>query len=150
MSQLSYTAKSFNELTPHELYAILKLRCEIFVVEQNCLYVDPDGKDQECFHVLAYLDGKMLAYTRLVPAGVSYDDSPSIGRVVIDAAFRDRKWGYELMEYSMKKCEELFGTKKITISAQYHLQHFYEKCGFKAIGEVYMEDDIPHIKMKTY
>ena len=150
MSMLSYITKAFDQLTPYELYAILKLRCEIFIVEQNCPYVDPDGKDPDCYHVMAYYEGKLVAYTRCVPANVSYKESPSIGRVVIDPAYRDRKWGYELMEYSMKKCNELFGTNKITISAQHHLQRFYEKCGFTPVGEVYPEDDIPHIKMKTY
>lgn len=149
MAELSYITKSFNELTPAELYSLLQLRAAVFVVEQNCPYLDPDGKDQDCYHVMASYQGKLVAYTRCVPAGVSYKDSPSIGRVVIATAFRDRKWGYELMEYSMKKCRELFGVDKITISAQHHLQRFYEKCGFKAVGEVYPEDDIPHIKMIT-
>ncbi len=147
MSALTYITKSFNELTPFELYSLLRLRSAVFVVEQNCAYLDLDDKDQYSFHVLAFHDDQLVAYTRCLPEGVSYKGSSSIGRVVIDPEYRDRKWGYELMDYSMKKCRERFGTHKITISAQHHLQRFYEKCGFTAVGEVYLEDDIPHIKM---
>lgn len=147
MSALTYITKSFSELTPLELYSLLRLRSAVFVVEQNCAYLDLDNKDQLSFHVLAFHEHQLVAYTRCLPEGVSYKGSSSIGRVVIDPEYRDRKWGYELMEYSMKECRERFETHKITISAQHHLQRFYEKCGFIAVGEVYPEDDIPHIKM---
>lgn len=143
---LQFVIKSFNDLNTHELYALLKLRAAVFVVEQNCAYLDMDDKDQNSFHVMMYYKDKLAAYARCLPAGISYD-TPAVGRVVIDQAFRANKWAYVLMQHCNDFCKTQFGAKKITLSAQHHLQHFYEKCGYTAVGDIYLEDDIPHIKM---
>lgn len=147
MQALTFRIRSFEELSNEEMYAMLRLRINVFVVEQNCPYPDLDNKDQRSFHLLAYAGDKLAAYARCLPKGISYPDASAIGRVVIDPEFRSNKWGYQLMKKAISLCYEKFGKGKITISAQHHLQRFYEKCGFTAVGDVYPEDDIPHIKM---
>ncbi|KAF2507431.1 GNAT family N-acetyltransferase [Flavobacterium foetidum] len=142
----SHTIKSFDELTNHELYDMLRLRSEIFVVEQNCVYLDLDNKDQKSFHLLYYVDGALSGVTRLLPEGLSYNES-SIGRVVIAPSRRGLGLGVQLMEASIAGCEEKFGKSPIRISAQYHLSKFYQSLGFVEQGEVYDEDGIPHIEM---
>lgn len=142
----SHTIKSFDELTNHEMYNMLRLRSEVFVVEQNCPYLDLDNKDQESFHLLYYVDNQLAGCTRLLPAGLSYDEI-SIGRVVIAPSYRGLGLGVKLMEASISGCEEKFGKGKIKISAQYHLSKFYQSLGFSEKGEVYDEDGIPHIAM---
>ncbi len=142
-----WTCKKFGELTPAELYAILKLRSEVFVVEQNCVYLDADGKDAESYHYCGWLNNELLvAYTRLMPPGSSYKDA-SIGRVVTSPAHRKEGYGKILMQRSIKKCFELFDTESITIGAQQYLTQFYQELGFKQSGDPYLEDGIPHIKM---
>lgn len=143
---IQFEIKRFNELSVVELYEALKLRADVFVVEQNCVYADIDGKDTKALHVLGKYEGKVVAYTRLFDGGY-YFDNPSIGRVVIDAAYRDRKWGHDLMRVSIEGIYDNFGQKTITISAQLYLKKFYESHGFVQEGEGYLEDDIPHIKM---
>jgi ElaA protein len=138
--------KKFNELTTAELYAILQLRSEVFVMEQQCLYMDMDYKDQKSFHLMIYQDGKLAAYTRLLPAGVSFEEV-SIGRVVVSPAFRGKGLGRPLMLQSIAGCYELFGKQPIRIGAQYYLKDFYHSLGFKQQSEVYLEDDIEHIEM---
>ncbi|WET03085.1 GNAT family N-acetyltransferase [Flavobacterium sp. YJ01] len=142
----SHTIKSFEELTNHELYNMLRLRSDVFVVEQNCPYLDLDNKDQKGFHVLFHVDNELAGVTRLLPIGVSYDEI-SIGRVVISRAHRGLGLGVKLMEASIAGCEEKFGKGPIRISAQYHLSKFYQSLGFAEQGEVYDEDGIPHIGM---
>lgn len=142
----SHSIKSFDELTNHELYNMLRLRCDVFVVEQNCPYLDLDNKDQKGFHLLYYVDNKLAGVTRLLPKGVSYDEV-SIGRVVIAKSYRGLGLGVKLMEASIEGCEEKFGKGPIRISAQYHLSKFYQSLGFVEQGEVYDEDGIPHIGM---
>ncbi|WP_369012973.1 GNAT family N-acetyltransferase [Flavobacterium anhuiense] len=142
----SHSIKSFDELTNHELYNMLRLRCDVFVVEQNCPYLDLDNKDQKGFHLLYYVDNKLAGVTRLLPKGVSYDEV-SIGRVVIAKSHRGLGLGVKLMEASIEGCEEKFGKGPIRISAQYHLSKFYQSLGFVEQGEVYDEDGIPHIGM---
>jgi len=145
---LNYSCKKYQELSLDELYAILAIRQEIFVVEQNCPYLDADGKDQECFHILGInAQGKLLAYTRLVPRGISYDAYPSIGRVVVAESCRGTGEGYHLMNYSIQQCTELFDEPQVKISAQTHLEKFYNNLGFEKVGAGYLEDDIPHIAM---
>lgn len=138
--------RKFNDLTIDELYAILQLRSEVFVVEQNCVYHDPDGKDQYAWHLMGLEDGKLLAYTRIFGAGIAYSD-PSIGRVVTSPSKRGSGLGRELMEKSIEHCEELFGKTSITLGAQLYLRKFYESLGFIASGEEYVEDGIPHVTM---
>ena len=145
--ELTWTCQSFNELTPAELYAILQLRLAVFSVEQNCVYQDADGKDQDSFHLCGW-DGKQLAaYCRLLPAGLSYDH-PSIGRVVTSAQYRKGGHGRLMMQKGIIKTLELFNDPIIIISAQFYLKAFYESVGFQQVSEVYLEDNIPHIKMK--
>jgi ElaA protein len=143
---LSYTIKSFDELTNTELYAMLRLRSEIFVVEQNCPYLDLDNKDQKSFHLLYYVNNEFAGSTRLVPAGLSFKEI-SIGRVVISNSHRGLGLGKKLMEASIEGCYEKFGNGPIRIGAQYHLSRFYQSLGFVEKGEVYDEDGIPHIEM---
>lgn len=142
----SHSIKSFDELTNHELYNMLRLRSDVFVVEQNCPYLDLDNKDQKGFHLLYYVDNELAGVTRLLPKGVSYDEV-SIGRVVIAKFHRGLGLGVKLMEASIAGCEEKFGKGPIRISAQYHLSKFYQSLGFVEQGEVYDEDGIPHIGM---
>jgi ElaA protein len=143
---VNWTIKRFDELTSNELYAILQLRNEVFIVEQNCIYNDIDGKDQPAWHLMANVDDKLVAYTRILPPGISYTD-PAIGRVVTSSSKRRSGLGRELMKRSIEACEKLFGRISISLSAQVYLQSFYESLGFIVVGEEYLDDGIPHIKM---
>ena len=144
---LKWKIKPFKELSLVELYSVLQLRSEVFVVEQNCVYQDIDGKDQKALHLLGEFDSEIVAYARLFGAG-DYFENASIGRVVVGTAYRDKKWGHESMKQAISEIEDHFKTKKITISAQLYLQRFYESHGFVVTSETYLEDDIPHIEMK--
>lgn len=144
---IQWKIKAFENLSVNELYDILRLRSEIFVVEQNCVYLDPDGKDKLGLHLFGEFEGKIVAYSRLFKAGISFVNS-SIGRVTVDATYRDRKWGHDLMRESIAGIKLHFGESKITIGAQLYLKKFYESHGFVQISEMYLEDDIPHIEMK--
>jgi ElaA protein len=143
---LTHTVKAFQDLTAQELYEILRLRSEVFVVEQNCVFLDQDGKDSFCHHLSLFSDGQLAAYSRLVPAGVSYAEV-SIGRVVTSPAFRGTGLGRQLMELSIKSCEDLFGKGAIRIGAQTYALPFYASLGFVSDGEVYDEDGIEHVEM---
>jgi ElaA protein len=138
--------KKFEALTPFELYAILQLRNEVFVVEQNCVFQDADDKDQASWHLMGMQDDKLVAYTRLVPPGVSYAE-PSIGRVVTSPQVRGTGIGKELMQRSIDQCYRLFGEQPIKIGAQYYLKQFYGSLGFAQVSEIYLEDGIEHIYM---
>lgn len=138
--------KHFNDLTVSELYKILNLRNEVFVVEQNCPYLDTDGKDEVAHHVMVWDDEVLAAYARIFAPGIKYPTS-SIGRVVVSHTHRELKLGHLLMEHSVKAVEDLYKTGHITLSAQAHLQRFYNKHGFETVSEEYMEDDIPHVEM---
>lgn len=145
--QTQWLLKKFNELTPHELYTILQLRSEVFVVEQNCVYLDMDDKDQQSYHLMGLNQAqKLIAYTRLVPAGIAYEH-PSIGRVVTSPSARRTGAGKELMKQSIHTCYELFGVQPIKIGAQLYLEKFYTDLGFKKCSDVYLEDGIEHIYM---
>ncbi|MBK7667593.1 MAG: GNAT family N-acetyltransferase [Sphingobacteriaceae bacterium] len=144
---MNFILKPYKELTVDELYEALKLRSAIFVIEQNCNYQDMDDKDQGSYHLLGYDEGKLVAYARILPKGLSYKEA-SIGRVVVDKNFRGRSAGKELMKRAIADAMELFSTNEIVISAQCYLERFYSDLGFKIEGESYLEDDIPHIKMR--
>lgn len=147
MAQLHWVLKPFNELTPHELYFIMQLRSEVFVVEQNCIYQDADNKDLKAYHLMGFNnEGQLMAYTRLLPAGVSYKE-PSIGRVVTHADVRRTGAGKELMQQSIQTCYTLFDKQDIRIGAQLYLLKFYSGLGFQQRGDVYLEDGIEHIEM---
>jgi len=138
--------KTFTELTINELYQILQLRSEVFVVEQDCVYQDIDGKDDKALHILGINNNKIIAYTRCFNKG-DYFPEASIGRVVVKESERKYKYGNAIMEASIKAIETHFKTETINISAQIYLQNFYNQLGFKNVGEEYLEDGIPHIAM---
>ena len=144
---VNWKIKRFDALTTTELYSLLRLRSEVFIVEQNCVYQDIDDKDKKALHLIGEFNGKIVAYARLFKSG-DYFDNASIGRVVIDANYRDKKWGHEMMQQAITGIETHFIETKITISAQLYLQKFYESNGFVKTSEMYLEDDIPHIEMK--
>lgn len=138
--------KSFSELTTTELYAILQLRSEVFVVEQDCVYQDIDYKDQKSFHILGFKNDKLIAYTRIFKPG-DYFKQASIGRVVVEINERKFGYGHVIMKHSIKTIKEYFKENTIKISAQTYLKNFYESHGFIQKGEEYLEDNIPHIAM---
>lgn len=146
MPTTSWIVKPFNELTPHELYAILRLRSEVFVVEQHCVFLDMDNKDQHCLHVMGWQNEQLVASTRLVPAGISYDEI-SIGRVVSSPLARGTGIGRELMKRSIDEVILRWGLHDIKIGAQLYLKKFYESIGFIQTSDIYLEDNIEHIEM---
>ncbi|MFK6999486.1 GNAT family N-acetyltransferase [Flavobacterium oreochromis] len=142
-----FKIKRFNELSLDELYSILFLRSEVFVVEQNCAYLDIDKKDSKAIHVLGYINDDLASYCRMFNAGDYFEDS-SIGRVVVSPKYRSLKLGHELMKVAIDSLKTTYNQKSITISAQEYLVKFYETHGFVQTSESYLEDDIPHIEMK--
>ena len=144
---LNWKIKRFDALSVVELYQLLHLRSEVFVVEQNCVYQDIDGKDEKALHLLGEYEGKILAYARLFKAK-DYFEKASVGRVVVDESCRDKKLGHILMREAIEGIRSHFGESQITISAQLYLKKFYESHGFIQTSEMYFEDDIPHIEMK--
>ena len=143
---LAIVIKTFEELTNHELYGLLQLRSQIFVVEQNCVYQDLDGKDQKALHVLGFKNNKIVAYTRIFGPG-DYFEYSSIGRVVVADGERRHKYGYDIMKASIEAINHHFKETKIKLSAQCYLKKFYNNLGFFEVGEEYLEDGIPHIAM---
>lgn len=139
--------KYFDDLTVTELYDVLQLREDVFQIEQNCIYKDIDDKDRKCYHLMLYKNAELVAYCRLVPSGISYEGYASIGRVVSSSKYRKEGYGRHLMVKAMEKITQVFPHLPIKISAQLYLQKFYESFGFTAVGEWYMEDEIPHIAM---
>lgn len=137
----------FSELTAQQIYDILQLRSEVFVVEQDCVYQDIDGHDDKAFHVLFYDKDLLVAYSRILPPG-AYFDELSIGRVIVKETHRSQKLGHELMKVSIEFALNKFPKSMIKISAQQYLIKFYESHGFVISGEGYLEDGIPHIGMK--
>ena len=144
---MQFVLKAYKGLSVDELYELLKLRCAIFVIEQNCNYQDMDDKDQKSHHLLGYEGKQLVAYARILPKGLSYKEA-SIGRVVVDKNFRRKNAGKELMIRAIEEAKKLFSIDEIVISAQCYLEKFYGDLGFKIEGESYLEDDIPHIKMR--
>jgi ElaA protein len=146
---LDISVKTFNQLTLDELYYLLQLRSQVFVVEQDCVYQDVDGKDHKALHVIGKIDNTIIAYTRIFKPG-DYFKEASIGRVVVSKTFRHLNYGHQLMISSIEAVEMSFNTKEIKLSAQKYLEKFYNNLGFKTIGESYLEDGIPHIAMIKY
>lgn len=143
---MNINTKTFQELSNLELYQILQLRTEVFVVEQHCVYQDMDGKDTKALHVMGKKDNDIIAYTRIFKPG-DYMDHASIGRVVVKKSMREGGYGKEIMLASIKVIANKLKESIIHLSAQTYLQKFYEELGFRAVGETYLEDDIPHILM---
>jgi ElaA protein len=144
--KVNWVCKTFKELTTEELYQMLRLRSEVFVVEQNCVFLDMDNKDFVCDHLMGCGEDQLLGYSRIVPPGISYVES-SIGRIVSSPAARGLGIGRELMVQSIQTLYLLHGKRDIRIGAQYYLKEFYESFGFVQTGEIYPEDGINHIEM---
>lgn len=138
--------KTFNELSPQELYKIMQLRIQVFIIEQKCIFQDADNKDEGCLHLMGFDNENLVAYTRLVPPGYIYEQA-SIGRVVTSPLYRDKGIGKELMQRSIETCRQQFGDGSIKIGAQYYLLQFYSSFGFKVISDIYLEDGIEHVYM---
>ena len=145
MKQL-YKIKRFENLTTTELYEILRVRAEVFVVEQTCIYQDLDEKDKKSYHFLREEDGKVIAYLRVLDKGVSYPEI-SIGRVLVTESNRRQGLSRKMMEKVIDFIKNDLGENCIRISGQLYLQAFYESLGFQTVSEVYLEDDIPHVEM---
>ena len=143
---LNIETKTFQELSTKELYNLLQLRSEAFVVEQDCVYQDLDGKDEKALHVIGKNNNNIVAYTRVFKSG-DYFEHSSIGRVVVSKEERKHKFGYDIMEASIKAIKEYFNETTIKLSAQTYLKKFYNNLGFQEAGEEYLEDGIPHIAM---
>ncbi|UAB76458.1 GNAT family N-acetyltransferase [Mesoflavibacter sp. SCSIO 43206] len=143
---LNIKVKTFSQLTTKELYDLLQLRSEVFVVEQDCVYQDIDGKDQIALHVLGFKDEVLVGYTRIFKPG-DYFELASIGRVVVKENERKHKYGYDIMDASIKTIKDVFNTTDIKISAQCYLKRFYNNLQFFEVGDQYLEDGIPHIAM---
>ena len=138
----------FYKLNLDDMYQTMSLRQEVFVVEQNCPYLDADGKDQDAWHLMGFDEAdNLIAYTRLLPKGISYEKYASIGRVVTSPQGRGKGAGQAIMKASIDWCAQLFPNQPVKISAQTYLLKFYKNLGFEPVGEGYLEDDIPHIGM---
>jgi len=143
---IHWCLKKFGELSVDELYAILQLRIEVFVVEQNCVFQDIDGKDQYSWHFMGWKGDLLCAYSRIVPPGTTFK-YPSIGRVVTSPKTRGNGLGRVLMEKSIDEIIKLYGNTDIKIGAQFHLKKFYSSLGFIQSSDIYLEDGIEHIEM---
>ena len=146
MDEIKWHCKSFTELTVNELYEIMKLRSEVFVVEQNCVYLDADGKDEKSYHFYGAANGSIAAYARLLPPNLSFKEA-SIGRVLTAPSQRRKGFGIVLMQKCIAKTLDVFNTTEIKIGGQLYLKSFYEGLQFKQYSDVYDEDGIPHIEM---
>jgi ElaA protein len=144
---IEWSTKHFSELNVDELYAILRLRSEVFVVEQNCIFLDMDNNDQIAYHTMGWLNGELIATNRLFDVDQNYPGYQSIGRVVGSPRHRGIGTGKALMQYSIGECERLFGKHPIKIGAQLYLKKFYGELGWEQAGEMYYEDGIEHIPM---
>ena len=143
---MKWYIKRFNELTLEELYEIIKLRVNVFVVEQDCPYPECDDKDYNSTHIFAKDENSIAAYARALPPGISYDEA-SIGRVIVHNDYRGQKLGVDLMKRSIEYIELELKESSIRISAQEHLTNFYSSVGFRTVSETYLEDGIPHVEM---
>ena len=146
--QLTYLPLPYANLTTDQLYQLLRLRAEVFVVEQDCVYQDLDDKDQQAIHLLGMTnDGRLAAYTRIFDKGISYANYASIGRVITAPFARGKGLGRPLMHESIRVLFEHYGEQTVKISAQAHLGAYYNSVGFEGIGDIYDEDGIPHRAM---
>lgn len=144
--QLNWIYKNFDSLSTKELYAILQLRSEVFVVEQNCAYQDVDNKDLKSFHLMAFDGAVLVAYSRILPPRLSFEEA-SIGRVITAPSHRRKGIGVTLIEKAIESTSATFGAQAIKIGAQLYLKKFYQSFGFVQTSVVYLEDGIEHIDM---
>ena len=147
--KVAWQVKHFKALNIDELYEILKLRIDVFVVEQTCFYADIDDIDrhEDTVHLFCYLEGKIAGYLRILAKGQSYQDYIAIGRVIVASHARGTGLGHQLMAEALTVCQQYFPDQQIKISAQEHLESFYGNHGFERVSAMYLEDDIPHIAM---
>jgi ElaA protein len=143
---MQFEIKEFEDLTTAQLYKIIKARIDIFVVEQNCPYEECDNKDYDSIHIFSEENNKIIAYLRIIPAGISYQE-PSIGRVLVNKEYRRQGIAKKIMYLALEYINNNFETNYIRISAQKYLLNFYENIGFKKVSEEYLEDGIPHYEM---
>ena len=143
---MKIVVKKFKELSVEEIYQILRIRSEVFIIEQRCIYQDIDGNDEKAMHVMGKNNNEIIAYTRILDSGDCYD-FPSISRVVVKEKNRGEERGKEIMKESIKYIKENLKEKTIVLAAQKYLEKFYRELGFIAEGEEYLEDEIPHQKM---
>ena len=143
---LRWEWKAFNELSAEEMYTVLCVRQEVFVLEQECLYLDADGKDRQSFHLMGFNENELMAYARIVEPGISYEEV-SIGRILSSKNARGTGAGVDLMNHALSKIESVYGKVPVRISAQSYLEKFYQKFGFQPTGKEYLEDEIPHMEM---
>lgn len=144
MNFITYT---FEQLTTKQLYEILQARQAVFVVEQNCAYLDNDGQDFSAYHILGLNNQQLACYARILPYSFHTQNSPAIGRVLTLSQFRGQQLAKQLMNFAIEKCQQIYGQKPIYISAQVYLLDFYQSLGFVPQGGSYLEDNIPHINM---
>lgn len=147
MTAIAWACKHFDELTPRELYAIMQLRIDVFVIEQNAVFQDADGKDPMCHHLMGFDGEELVLYARLVPKGVSYAEHVSIGRIISARHVRGKGLGRVLVQKSIDACNDVFGEQTIVIGAQARLERFYNDFGFITTSDVYIEDGIDHVEM---
>lgn len=145
---LTFSCVPFQDLSLQELYEILALRADVFVVEQECCYLDLDGNDQKSLHLLGKSSNQIVAYARILPQGISYSDALSIGRIVTHPHHRGKQYGHQLVKRAIEESTTRFPEQPIKISAQAHLEQFYNSHDFVHTGERYLEDGIPHIAMR--
>jgi ElaA protein len=144
--RLRWECKPFNDLSADQMYTILCVRQEVFVLEQECLYLDADGKDRKSYHLMGFDGDDLVAYARIVEPGVSYEEV-SMGRILTSKKARGTGAGIELMEVGLQEIDSKYGNVPVRISAQTYLLKFYQKFGFESTGKEYLEDDIPHTEM---
>ena len=147
--KIEWVKKKWSDISLEELYSVLRLRSEVFVVEQDCVYQDIDNKDQIAIHLLGYINKELIAYSRLFNEG-DYFKETSFGRAIIKKENRGQGYGDELIKESIKTIKNYYGNKKVKISAQAHLKSFYSKHAFIAKGKEYLEDGIPHVSMECF
>lgn len=146
VKKVNYIWKTFSDLTRDELYEMIHLRQKVFIVEQDCPYLDADFSDQDAFHLLGYDDEGLISYLRAFPPGIKYEGA-SLGRIVVDDSKRGEQLGQNLTKEGISYLSKHYPDTEIIISAQHRLENFYCELGFTARGEVYLEDDIDHIQM---
>ncbi len=147
MTKIQWGWHRWNELSPDVLHAFLKLRSDIFVVEQNCVFSDMDGRDPQCEHLCGFEGETLVAYLRLVPPGLK-SDTPALGRLVVEKNYRRHGFSRQAIELGLARCAERFPRQSVRAQAQAHLAPFYQSLGFTRVSEEYMEDGIPHVDMQ--
>jgi len=144
---MNWIEKSFSDIDRQDWYNILKLRSQIFVVEQFCPYNDLDGLDLVSTHFYTKDNDTIVAYNRILKKGIAYEDAASIGRILTHPNYRGKFYGVKMIQAAIKHIYQNWGKVKVSIGAQGYLKNYYTKLGFEAASEIYLEDDIPHIKM---